>query len=59
MNFPFRLENACMRFRDSSAESLARLGRSIFNSLFFSRFLATTHLRMEPSAPRIAPDFSR
>src|SRR6266849_786143 len=45
MNFSFRLENSCMRFKDSLAESLTRLGRSIFNSLILSCFLTTGDLR--------------
>src|SRR5713101_1932316 len=45
MNFSFRLENSCMRFKDSFAESLTRLGRSIFDSLILSCFVTTGDLR--------------
>src|SRR5436853_5825554 len=40
MNFSFRLSNSCVRFRDSSAESFARGGRSILISLMSFNLLA-------------------
>ena len=43
MNFSFRLSNSCVRFRDSSAESLARGGRSILISLMSFNLLAITY----------------
>src|SRR5438132_1046509 len=55
MNFSFRLENSCTRFKDSFAESLTRLGRSIFNSLILSCFLTTGDLRNKLVTPRLLP----
>jgi hypothetical protein len=52
MNFPFRLLNSLIRFRDSLAESFARFGRSIFNSAIFSRFAGTVILLNDRSTKK-------